>query len=51
VTPWGLVKSTSKDTTLTAIRVITDARDHITGTPQKFDPAGLGRGSAGPPNQ
>ena len=48
VTPWGLVKSTTKDTTMVLTRVITDAKDHITGTPQKFDPAemmrGMGRG-------
>ena len=46
--PWGLVKSTTHDATMTVTRVITNATDHITGTPQKMDPAqmmqGLGRG-------
>ena len=39
VTPWGLVKATGKDSNITLTRVISDAKDHITGTPQKFDPA------------
>jgi hypothetical protein len=48
VAPWGLVKSQARDTTMTVTRLITDAQDHITGTPQKFDPMemmrGMGRG-------
>ena len=49
VAPWGLVKSTSRDTTMTVTRLITNATSHITGTPQRFDPAemmrqGMGRG-------
>jgi hypothetical protein len=48
VAPWGLVKSTARDTTMTVTRLITDAKDQITGTPQKFDPMemmrGMGRG-------
>ena len=46
--PWGLVKSTTKDATMTLTRVITNAMTHITGTPQKMDPMemmrGMGRG-------
>jgi hypothetical protein len=38
VAPWGLVKSTGKDSSMVLARVITDAKDHITGTPVKFDP-------------
>jgi hypothetical protein len=38
VTPWGMVKYTGKDTTMVLTKVITDAKDHITGTPVKFDP-------------
>jgi hypothetical protein len=38
VAPWGLVKSQSKDSTMVLTKVITDAKDHITGTPKKFDP-------------
>jgi hypothetical protein len=44
VTPWGLVKSTSRDTTMTVTKLITNAKDQITGTPQKFDPMGMMRG-------
>jgi hypothetical protein len=34
LSPWGLVKSASPDgSTMVAIRVITDAKSHITGTP------------------
>jgi hypothetical protein len=38
VAPWGLVKSQSKDSTTVLTKVIADAKDHITGTPKKFDP-------------
>lgn len=48
VAPWGLVKSQSRGTTMTVTRLITDAQEHITGTPQQFDPMqmmrGMGRG-------
>ncbi|HXW17969.1 MAG TPA: hypothetical protein VEJ39_06680 [Candidatus Acidoferrales bacterium] len=37
--PYGLIKSVSKDGhTIVLTRVITDAKDHITGTPVQFDP-------------
>lgn len=39
LSPYGLVKSTDKDRTMTLTRVITDAKTHITETPVKFDPA------------
>lgn len=38
VAPWGLVKSQDKDSSTVLTKVITDAKDHITGTPKKFDP-------------
>ena len=38
VSPWGLVKSQGKDSSVILSKVITDAKDHITGTPKKFDP-------------
>jgi hypothetical protein len=44
IAPWGLVKSQARDTTMTLTRQITDAKDHITGTPQQFDPAQMMRG-------
>ncbi len=43
VSPWGLVKSTSKDSTMILVKVITDAKDKITGTPKPFNPMGMGR--------
>ena len=38
VTPWSLVKYQGKDSTMVLTKVITDAKDRITGTPKKFDP-------------
>jgi hypothetical protein len=36
VHPWGLVKMTSPEATMTLLRVVTDAKTRIKGTPQKF---------------
>jgi hypothetical protein len=44
VSPWGLVKSQSKDSSTVLAKVIADAKDHITGTPRKFDPTQMMRG-------
>lgn len=41
VAPYGVVKSTSKDTTMLLTRVITNAKDKITGTPVPFNPMGM----------
>jgi hypothetical protein len=38
VGPWGLVKAVNKGETMVLTKAITDAKDHITGTPKKFDP-------------
>ena len=43
VVPYGLVKMTSKDSNMTLIRVISNAKTKIRGTPRKFDPAGMMR--------
>jgi hypothetical protein len=45
VGPWGIVKSVSGDTTMIVTKVTTSAKDQITGTPQKFDPAQMMRGA------
>jgi hypothetical protein len=37
VTPWKLVKTTSKDETITLTKVITDAKTHITGNPVSME--------------
>jgi hypothetical protein len=42
VGPWGLVKMQEKkgssDSTVVLTRIVSDAKEHITGTPTKFDP-------------
>jgi hypothetical protein len=43
VAPWGLVKYQGKDTTMVVTKVITDAQDKITGTPQPFNPMMMGQ--------
>jgi hypothetical protein len=40
--PYGLIKSSSKDgTSLVLVRLITDAKDRITGTPVPFNPMNM----------
>lgn len=51
VSPWGLVKSQGKDSSMVLTKVITDAKDHITGTPKKFDPMQMMRDRMGQQNQ
>ena len=51
VGPWGLVKSEGKDSSMVLTKIITDATDHITGTPIKFDPMQMMRGAQGQPHQ
>ncbi|HEV2287669.1 MAG TPA: hypothetical protein VGR81_01810 [Candidatus Acidoferrales bacterium] len=43
--PYGLVKSVSDKgrTTMVMVKSVTDAKDKITGTPQPFNPMGMGR--------
>lgn len=36
--PWGLVKTVSKDGSMTLLKVMTDAKTKITGPVKKFDP-------------
>lgn len=50
VSPWGMVKHQGKDTTIVLTRVITDAKDKITGTPIPFDPMKMAQ-HGGPPQQ
>lgn len=38
VAQWGVVKATGREGRMTLVRVITSAKSHITGIPQKFDP-------------
>jgi hypothetical protein len=48
ITPWGLVKSSGNGQTITLSKVVSNATDHITGTPQKFDPSSFMRGAQPP---
>jgi hypothetical protein len=43
VPPWGLVKATSQHSNMTLLRVISNAKTKVTGTPQKFDPTEMMR--------
>jgi hypothetical protein len=47
VSPWGVVKSQGKDSTMVLTKTISDAKDKITGTPVPFNPMMMG----GPPSQ
>jgi hypothetical protein len=47
VIPWSLVKMTDKGRTVVLAKVITDAKDRITGTPVKFDPMQMMRNRTG----
>jgi hypothetical protein len=47
VSPWSLVKYQGKDSTMVLTKVITDAKDRITGTPKKFDPMDMMRNRMG----
>jgi hypothetical protein len=50
VTPWGLVKASDKDgSSMTLVRVITDAKSHITGTPVSMEEMMKGMGGRGKP--
>jgi len=50
VSPWGLVKMTGARANMTLDKVITDAKDMITGTPVQMQMPNMG-GMGGPPQQ
>jgi hypothetical protein len=41
VSPFGMIKSVSSGETMVLTKVITDAKDHITGPGQQFDPQAM----------
>ena len=47
VSPYGLIKHQGKDSTMVLTKVVTDAKDKITGTPVPFNPMMMG----GPPQR
>ena len=47
VSPWSLVKYQDSKSTMVLTKVITDAKDRITGTPTKFDPMQMMRNHQG----
>jgi hypothetical protein len=51
VSPWSLVKYQSKDSTMVLTKLVTDAKDRITGTPKKFDPMEMMRNRMGQQGQ
>ncbi len=48
VAPYGLIKHQGKDSTMILTKVVTDAKDKITGTPVPFNPMAMGMGGGGP---
>lgn len=48
VSPYGLIKSQDKDRTIVLTKVVTDAKDRITGTPVPFNPAVMMQGGQAP---
>jgi hypothetical protein len=42
VSPWGMVKYQGKDSSMVVTKLITDAKDKITGTPAPFNPMQMG---------
>jgi hypothetical protein len=51
VSPWSLVKMQDKQRTIVLAKIITDAKDRITGTPRKFDPMEMMRNRMGQQGQ
>jgi hypothetical protein len=47
VSPWKLVRTSSKDETITLTKVISDAKTHITGTPVSMEDMMKGMGNMG----
>ncbi len=47
VSPWSLVKYQDGKSTMVLTKIITDAKDRITGTPTKFDPMQMMRNRQG----
>lgn len=41
ISPYGVVKYQGKDSTMQLAKVVTDAKDKITGTPQPFNPQAM----------
>jgi hypothetical protein len=48
VSPWGMVKWQGKESTMVLARLITGAKDKITGTPVPFNPANFGQQGQNP---
>jgi hypothetical protein len=43
ISPLAMVKEVTATESMTLVKLITDAKDHITGTPTKFDPQAMRR--------
>jgi hypothetical protein len=51
ISPYGLVKSKTNDSSMELTKVVTGAKDQITGTPQPFNPQAFGQQQQQSPNQ
>jgi len=49
ISPMGMVKSVDEHETMVLVKVITDAKSHIIGTPVKFDPQMMRQGMSKKP--
>jgi hypothetical protein len=49
VPPWGMVRYQGKDSTMVLVKVISEAKDKIIGTPQPFNPMMMGQPPQMPP--
>ena len=49
VPPWGMVKYQGKDSTMVLVKVISEAKDKIVGTPRPFNPMMMGQPLQMPP--
>jgi len=48
ISPYGLVKSKTSDSSMELTKVVTGAKDQITGTPQPFNPQAFGQQQQSP---
>ena len=48
ISPYGLVKSKTNDSSMELTKVVTGAKDQITGTPQPFNPQAFGQQQQSP---
>ncbi len=50
ISPYGLVKQQGNGSSMILLKLVTGAKDQITGTPEPFSPSGMGMGMGEPPD-